>query len=97
MTRIEEPIGEKNLFLTGTAQVPATALSEKLGLSPVTKYAPGVDQEHGTISSECEECEELSEEEHKVEGSVLEEMSKLETTFDERGLKFRMIDRIGEG
>lgn len=97
MARLEEPVAEKNPFLTGTAHAPATALSEKLGLSPGTKHAPrGL--VHGAESPEEHEgSEESSEDEHEVDECVLEEMTKLESTFDEIGMKFRMIDRIGEG
>ena len=99
MARIVGPIAEQNPFLTSATHVPATALSEKLGLSPGTQCKPGENQdgERSQYSEESEHSEESSESEHKVDESVLEEMAKLGKTFDEIGLKFRMIDRIGEG
>ena len=97
MAKPAEPIAEKNPFLTGTAHAPATALSEKLGLSPISQYGSRAKQGEKALSEESERSDDLLESEHEVDESVLEEMAKLENTFEEIGLKFRMIDRIGEG
>lgn len=44
------------------------------------------------------ECSDESSESHEtVEESVRQEMENLEITFKGLGLKYRMIDRIGEG
>lgn len=44
------------------------------------------------------ECSDESSDSHEtVEESVRQEMENLETTFRGLGLKYRMIDRIGEG
>lgn len=40
---------------------------------------------------------ESSESEHEIDETVREDMIRLEETFMEIGMKFRMIDRIGEG
>lgn len=97
MARLAEPIAEKNPFLTGTDLAPATSLSEKLGLSPGTRYNLEIGQGDEEFSEGSELSEASSESEHDVDEVVLEDMAKLENTFDEIGLKFRMIDRIGEG
>ena len=96
-TRVE-PIAEENPFLTGTNLVPATALSEKLGLSPGARYGAQNDLEGEEISADSQRSEVSSDDEElDFDGSVQEEMAKLEETFRENGLKFRMIDKIGEG
>ena len=46
-------------------------------------------------SSEC--SDDYPESQGEIDESVMQEMAKLEDVFDEMGLKFRMIDRIGEG
>lgn len=97
MARPAEPVAEKNPFLTGTDLAPATLLSEKLGLSPGTRYNAEDDQDNEAISEGSELSEVPSESEHRVDEAVLKDMANLENTFDEIGLKFRMIDRIGEG
>lgn len=44
------------------------------------------------------ECSDVSSDSHEtVEESVRQEMENLEITFKGLGLKYRMIDRIGEG
>ena len=56
------------------------------------------DDEDEQSHSEGSDILESSSEEHAdVEGSVREEMVKLEQMFKGMGLKYRMIDRIGEG
>lgn len=90
------PIAEENPFLTGTNLVPATKLSGKLGLSPEARY--GVQDEGVEVSVDSQRSEVSSDDEElEYDLSVEEEMAKLEATFREKGLKFRMIDRIGEG
>ena len=96
-TRVE-PIAEENPFLTGTNLVPATTLSGKLGLSPEARYGAQHDPEGEEISAECQHSEVSSDDDElDFDASVQEEMVKLEETFRENGLKFRMIDKIGEG
>ena len=92
------PIAEKNPFLTGASLVPATTLSGKLGLSPEARYGGPDDPEDEEVSADSQRSEVSSEDDElDFDGSVQEEMAKLEETFRENGLKFRMIDRIGEG
>lgn len=100
MAKPAGPIAEKNPFLTGTDLAPATSLSQKLGLSPGSRYELGGDQagqEEEEYSEASEHSDGSSESEREVGESVLEDMARLENTFEEIGLKFRMIDRIGEG
>ena len=92
------PIAEENPFLTGTNLVPATTLSGKLGLSPEARYGAQDDPEGEEQSADSQRSEVSSEDDElEFDGSVQEDMAKLEETFRENGLKFRMIDRIGEG
>lgn len=91
-----EPIAERNPFLTGDL-APATSLSEKLGLTPGSRYEVQ-DNLVGEDMSEASQCSDgVSEDPREVEESTQEEMAKLDETFRERGMKFRMIDRVGEG
>ena len=46
---------------------------------------------------EHSEASESSSEEEPVDETVREDMLKLEESFQEHGMKFRLIDRIGEG
>lgn len=92
------PIAEENPFLTGTNLVPATTLSGKLGLSPEARYRAHDDPVGEEIAADSQRSEVSSDDDElEFDGSVQEEMVKLEETFRENGLKFRMIDRIGEG
>ena len=91
------PIAEENPFLTGTNLVPATKLSGKLGLSPEARHGAQDDREGEEVQADSQRSEVSSDEELDYDGSVEEEMAKLEETFRENGLRFRMIDRIGEG
>ena len=92
------PIAEENPFLTGTNLAPATKLSGKLGLSPEARHGAQDDPEGEEVLADSQLSEVSSDEEElEYDGSVEEEMAKLEETFRENGLKFRMIDRIGEG
>lgn len=98
MAKLLGPIAEENPFLRGTDLAPVTALSEKLGLSPGTRYEEQFDTDGEDVSEESQRSEDESEEnEIEVDESVREEMAKLEDVFEKRGLRYRMIDRIGEG
>ena len=52
------------------------------------------DQDHG---DDCSEISDTSSEAKGIDESVQEDMIQLEETFDENGMNFRLIDRIGEG
>lgn len=62
---------------------------------------PQEDQEEyeddGMLSEDSEGRKLSSESQLDVDESVREEMNRLEETFKEIGMKFRLIDRIGEG
>ncbi|KAL8951117.1 MAG: hypothetical protein Q9222_002889 [Ikaeria aurantiellina] len=54
--------------------------------------------ENGNHVYEDSECSEDSDEAYnEISEAAKEEMTKLETIFQRKGLKFKMIDRIGEG
>lgn len=91
------PIAEKNPFLTSKHLAPANNSSHGLGSSPGSQY--GTDEyEGGEDKQEGSECSEGSaESEYAVDETVRAEMTKLEDTFREIGMRFRMIARIGEG
>ena len=56
------------------------------------------DDENGAELLEDLDCSYgSSEDELELDDSVREDMARLEDTFREIGMKFRMIDRIGEG
>ena len=38
-----------------------------------------------------------SDDHEEIDKSVMEEMANLEQIFDDKGLRFRFVDRIGEG
>ena len=97
MARTAVPIAEKNPFLTGKHLSPSDNLSHQLGTSPGSQY--GTDEyEDGLDAQEGSECsEESADSEYAVDETVREEMTKLEDTFREIGMRFRMIARIGEG
>ena len=46
---------------------------------------------------EPSEASDSSSEEEPVDDTVRQDMLKLEESFEEHGMKFRLIDRIGEG
>ena len=97
MARTAVPIAEKNPFLTGKHLAPSDNLSHQLGTSPGSQYGTdeyedGLDAQEGSESSE-----ESADSEYAVDETVREEMTKLEDTFREIGMRFRMIARIGEG
>lgn len=97
MARPAVPIAEKNPFLTRKHPAPANNLGHKLGSSPRSQYDTD-EHEEGENEQEGSECSEGSaESEYEVDETVKEEMAKLEDTFREIGMKFRMIARIGEG
>ena len=97
MARTAVPIAERNPFLTGKHLAPSDNLSHQLGTSPGSQY--GTDEyEDGLDAQEGSECsEESADSEYAVDETVREEMTKLEDTFREIGMRFRMIARIGEG
>lgn len=98
MAKRAVPIAEDNPFLTGTSLAPVTTLSGKLGLSPGARYEVQGDEEGQRVSEDFQPSEAFSDDDElEVDESVQEEMAKLEDAFEEIGLKFRMIDRIGEG
>lgn len=49
------------------------------------------------IYKDSENSEDSDDEYGEISEMAREEMSKLERIFQKKGLKFRMIDRIGEG
>ena len=55
-------------------------------------YVEGEDQ-----SGEHSEDSDSSSEEEPVDDAVKEDMLKLEESFEEHGMKFRLIDRNGDG
>lgn len=71
--------------------------------SPESGETPGPHEEieeygdDGVLSDDSEDTNLSSESQLDVDESVREEMNKLEETFEEIGMKFRLIDRIGEG
>lgn len=97
MGRPAVPIAEKNPFLTSKHLAPANNLSHELGSNLVSQYDTD-ELDEGEDEQEGSECSEGSaESEYTVDETVREEMVKLEDTFREAGMKFRMIARIGEG
>ena len=98
MSRPAVPIAEKNPFLTGERVAPNSftsmfELGHEYGSQDETdELEEGEDEQEG---SECSEGS--AESEYAVDETVREDMAKLEDTFREIGMKFRMIARIGEG
>ncbi len=97
MSRPAVPIAEENPFLTSKNLTPANNLSHELRCRSrshheTDEYKDGEDEQEG---SEC--SDESAESEYAVDDTVREEMARLEDTFREIGMKFRMIARIGEG
>ena len=89
MARPAAPIAEKNPFLTSKSLAPANNPSHQYNTD---EHEESEDEQEG---SEC--SEESEESEYAVDQTVREEMDRLENTFRELGMKFRMIARIGEG
>ena len=97
MARTAVPIAEKNPFLTGKHLAPSGNLSHQSGTIPESQYDTD-EYEDDLDAQEGSECsEESAESEYAIDETVKEEMSKLEDTFREIGMRFRMIARIGEG
>ena len=91
------PIAEKNPFLTSKHLAPSGNLSKELAANSGSQLDKDIFEEHSD-ESEDSECSEGSEEsEYAVDETVKKEMAKLEDTFREIGMRFRMIARIGEG
>ena len=83
---------EDNPFITD----PHKRQSQRVGLDHNLRKEFDDDDEEQSYSDGSDGSE--SSEEHAViEDSVREEMVKLEQMFKGMGLKYRMIDRIGEG
>ena len=97
MARTTVPIIEENPFLTGKHLTPSDNLSHQLGTSPGSQYGTE-EYEDDLNAQEGSECsDESGDSEYAVDETVREEMTKLEDTFREIGMRFRMIARIGEG
>lgn len=56
-----------------------------------------VEEDDNIVYEDSEDSEDSAEDYAQVSETVREDMTKLEKTFQAKGLKFRMIDRIGEG
>ena len=96
MPRPAVPIAEKNPFLTSEHLALAHTSRNEVGhghgsQDQTDEFEEGEDEQ----GSECSEGS--AESEYAVDETVREEMTKLEDTFREIGMKFRMIARIGEG
>ena len=97
VARTAVPVGEKNPFLTSKNLAPSELPNHELETCPRSQYDTDEDEE-ALDAQEGSECSEGSaESEYAVNDSVREEMAKIEDTFREIGMKFRMIARIGEG
>ena len=59
------------------------------------RFDPKKKDEDESCSSQCSESS--SESDGEVDDTVMHEMQNLENIFQNMGLNFRMIDRIGEG
>lgn len=70
---------------------------ERDGLDPDRREDLDKDDGDDQGYSDGSDGSESSEEHVVIEDSVREDMAKLEQTFKGMGLKYRMIDRIGEG
>ena len=55
------------------------------------------DEEEFDVSGSSDCSDDYSDSHGEIDESVMLEMTKLEDTLKVMGLKFRMIDRIGEG
>lgn len=96
-TRPAVPIAENNPFLTNKHLAPANHLRHELQSGTGSQYDTD-EFEEDEDEQEGSECSERSaESEYTVDETVKEEMEKLEDTFREIGMRFRMIARIGEG
>ena len=97
MGRTAVPIAEKNPFLTGKHLPASKNLRQGLAANFISQFNED-DSEEDADAPEGSECSEGSaDSEYAVDETVKQEMAKLEDTFREIGMKFRMIARIGEG
>ena len=97
MGRTMVPIAEKNPFLTSKHLAPSDNLSHELESVPGSQYETDEYEEDWDAREDSECSERSAESEYAVDETVREEMTRLEDTFREIGMKFRMIARIGEG
>ena len=81
MARLRDNASQDDPFQTRKNIVPATHESEN-------------DAEPLEVSDESNDSE---NEEHQIAESVKEDMRRLDEIFREKGMKYRLIDRIGEG
>ena len=68
---------------------------DNAGLVP--ELIPGYTEDEQQIYESSDESNSSAESQVEVNEGVREDMCKLEEVFLSMGLKFRMIDRIGEG
>ena len=59
--------------------------------------AQGRIEEDFEISDASDETDNSSERRNQIAAMVKEDMIKLERVFHEKGMKYRLVDRIGEG
>ena len=68
---------------------------------PRTKHPVQDGQDHyedgGEVSDRSDETDDSSERRHQIAAMVKEDMIKLERIFHEKGMRYRLVDRIGEG
>lgn len=83
---------EDNPFVTETYQQKL----QRAGLEP-DRRKEFDNNDDGQGYSDGSDGSESSEEHVVIEDSVREDMAMLEQTFKGMGLKYRMLDRIGEG
>ncbi|KAI4290379.1 MAG: hypothetical protein L6R35_000343 [Caloplaca aegaea] len=88
--------GNKEMENLNVAHVPPDNLQDDEDLQYISEEDPLADN-GDNIYEDAEESDESEEGYVEVSDTVREEMSKLEKIFQKKGLKFRMIDRIGEG
>lgn len=88
--------GEKATF-TEWSETESYAQGSETTLRSCSMYETARAEEASDVSdsSECSDGDPQSEGE--IDQNVLQEMTNLEETFHRMGLKFRLIDRIGEG
>ena len=81
-------------------EIPFVTQQPEVGsLDPAPDRLSGyVDEDESEDENESSGCSESSsEDEAEIDEVVREDMAKLEHVFHDMGLKFRMINRIGEG
>ena len=91
------PMAENKFFIKNKSSAPSDNLSP--GFAAVTGSQYDMDEYEDDLDArEDSECSEASaESEYVVDETVSQEMARLEDTFREIGMRFRMIARIGEG